>query len=1242
MPHAPEDSSLTSASDMTGTPGTPGTPDTPDIADTRGQDSAPAASSSDGLPAAPPASFHYDADNPVRAYITALLASPFGRQVTHHRALPAREAAHAPNRRPWPKAIRDILARNGIDDLYTHQARATDLIRAGRHVVVATPTASGKTYVYNLPVLERFLSDPDARALYLFPLKALAQDQLSTFNGLTAAWPEDARPRAAIYDGDTTDHFRRKIRQNPPTVLLTNPEMLHLAILPHHQQWTSLLASLAFIVVDEVHTYRGVLGAHMAQVFRRLLRVCARYGAHPTFVFCSATVGNPGELAANLTGLGGTFGEENTAGEGTLLRQPLGERNARTLPWPLGELANLTDRDRNARMASAERERSPSPAPPSPKTFQQGSYPTKWGQGDAVPLRGAGQSPASPINVITESGAPQGLRHFVFVNPDDSPSTAAIQLLRAALARGLRTIVYCQSRRMTELISMWAAEKAGPYRDRISAYRAGFLPEERRDIEARMAGGDLLAVISTSALELGIDIGGLDLCILVGYPGTVMSTLQRGGRVGRAQQESAVLLVAGEDALDQYFVRHPNEFFDRPAEHAVVNPDNPVIAKRHIECAAAELPLPADEPWLAAPGAATALAELEAEGLVLRSADGTTLLAARKRPHRHVDLRGSGNTFTIEDGDGNVIGSVDGHRAYRETHPGAVYLHRGRSWVITRLDPGAQKVVAEQARVSWFTRVRANKTTEILDIHDQCVACGTRVFLGKLRVTETITGYEKRSVSGQRLLSVVPLDAPPFVFETEGLWFEIPDAARIATENELLHFMGAIHALEHAAIGILPLLVMTDRNDLGGISTPMHAQVGRPAVFIYDGLPGGAGLTRAAFADADGLFRATRAAIAECPCETGCPSCVHSPKCGSGNRPIDKAGALFLLDRMASGTPESDPVQPGLEQGGMKGEEGNIFEEKVGVGNRGAAPDPAGGHMRAAVAIRNARDARITAAAPRPPFLRPGNDARSGPHHPDETARHDYQYMEEGAVPHRAMPTERTGTGTIAYNGPHSSQRPMKNAPTALASKEHAMTTSPRDAGPLFASPAAGKTDGRIIAPVGRYMVLDVETRRAAADVGGWNRADRMGVSVAVLYDAADDSYTPYEQDAVPEMLDRLRAADLVVGFNISRFDYAVLSPFAPYDLHTLPTLDMLTKVKDRLSYRISLDNLAQATFGTPKSADGLQALQWWKEQRLDLITEYCRKDVEITRALFLHGREKGYLLFTNKAGQAVRVPVAW
>lgn len=1047
-----------------------------------------------------------NASDLVAEYIAALLASrTFGRQVRHHRVIPQREAQTAPQHRPWTRAVQDILTRQGIADLYSHQARATDIIRAGRDVVVATPTASGKTFIYNLPVLEQFLRDPDARAIYLFPLKALAQDQLATFNALTAHWPRDARPAAAIYDGDTTDHFRRKIRNAPPPVLLTNPEMLHLALLPHHEQWASLFASLTHVVVDEVHTYRGVLGAHMAQVFRRLRRVCERYGAQPSFVFCSATVGNPGELAHNLTGL-------------------------------------------------------------------------------------------TP-EVVTESGAPQGKRHFIFLDPEESPATAAIQLLRSALKRGLRTIVYCQSRRMTELVSLWAAEKSGPYRDRISAYRAGFLPEERRDVEARMASGQLLAVITTSALELGIDIGSLDLCILVGYPGTVMSTLQRGGRVGRARQESAVVLVAGEDALDQYFMRHPEDFFARGAEHAVLNPDNPVILARHLECAAAEIPLSAADPWLASPGASEAVQRLEREGLLLRSADGSTLLASRKRPQRHVDLCGSGSTYTIEDGEGHIIGSVDGHRALRETHPGAVYLHRGRTWVVQQLDPGARKVMASPARVGWYTRVRGNKQTEILDVQDRREAWGTRVFFGRLRVTETVTGYEKRSASGGRLLGVTPLDLPPTVFETEGLWFEIPDAAREATERELLHFMGSIHALEHAAIGILPLLVMTDRNDLGGISTPMHPQVGRPAVFIYDGMPGGAALSRLAFARADELFARTRDAIGDCPCETGCPSCVHSPKCGSGNRPIDKAGALFLLDRMAAGTPERDDgpslhaVMPSDGVPLLPTEEHGVHDKQP----EGAPPE-------------TARDGSRPA-GDRGCIMPASYDAASiSPSHPDDDTRQ-----------------ENTMNATYTATTPDG----VSVASSAMAPPEKA-------------SPASSCTVAAERKSAPRVMVLDVETRRSAAEVGGWHRADRMGVSIAVLHDSGDDSFTAYPQDEVPAMLHRLREADLVVGFNIVRFDYTVLSPFAPFDLHTLPTLDMLQKVKDRLSYRVSLDNLAQATLNAPKSADGLQALRWWQEGRLDLIAEYCRKDVELTRDLYLYGLANGYLLFTNKAGQTVRVPVEW
>ncbi len=985
----------------------------------------------------------------VADYIRSLLASErFARQVTHHRVLPAREARYGETRRPWPRAIAEVLRERGIASLYGHQALTADIIRAGRDVVVATPTASGKTLCYSLPILEKCLQDPDSRALMLFPLKALAQDQLAAFGELTAHWPEAARPSIAIYDGDTTDHFRRKIRKNPPNVLITNPEMLHLAILPFHQQWTTFLASLSLVVVDEAHTYRGVLGSHVSQLFRRLNRVCARYAARPNFVFCTATVGNPEELAGNLLG-----------------------------------------RDMETRTGTEE-------AP-----------------GENVPA----------IPVVRDSGAPTGRRHMVFIDPEDSPSTTAIALLKAALARGLRTIVYCRSRRMTELIALWAADKAGSYAGRISAYRAGFLPEERREIEARMSDGQLLAVVTTSALELGIDIGNLDVCILVGYPGTVISTLQRGGRVGRSGQESAVLLVAGEDALDQYFIHKPEAFFEREPERAVVNPDNDVIVKRHLECAAAELPLACDDPWLRGPGARAALRELEREGLLLKSADGREWVAARKRPQRHVDLRGCGASCVIVDAEGKPIGSVDGHQAYKETHPGAVYLHRGKTYVVKSLDMAERLVRCEipEQRVNWHTRVRSHKETAVIEVKRTGTAFGSPVAFGRLRVTETITGYERRGVSDNRLICVVPLDLPPLVFETEGLWFCVPDGPRRETEDNLMHFMGSIHALEHASIGLMPLMVMADRNDFGGISTPMHAQLGMPAVFVYDGLPGGAGLCRSAFPRLAELFAAVRDLLRRCPCELGCPSCVHSPKCGSGNRPIDKAGALFLLERLiAAPPPEGDMLVSGLE--------------------------------------------------------------------------------------------------------PETREKETMAADVVMGE-------------------ASGVPEARVPAPLpGRYMVLDVETRRSATEVGGWNRADRMGVSVAVLYDSQGDVFVEYEQDALPDLFARLREADLVIGFNSSRFDYTVLQPFAGYDLRSLPTLDMLVEVKKRLSYRVSLDNLARATLNAPKSADGLQALQWWKEGNLSAIAEYCRKDVEITRDVYLFGHREGYLLFTNKAGQAVRIAVEW
>ncbi len=971
----------------------------------------------------------------INEYILALNASPrMGSQVVHHTLLPARPALCRPPEKPWPRAMEQLLDSAGIRELYTHQSRAMDRVRSGRHVVVATPTASGKTLIYNLPVLERIVKDPNAKALYLFPLKALAQDQLRSFQALSGHM-KDVQATAAVYDGDTTAWRRKRIRGNPPNVLITNPDMLHLSLLPHHRSWASLFADLEVVVVDEVHTYRGVMGSHMAQVFRRLRRICAYYGASPTFVFSSATVANPGELAARLSGL------EN--------------------------------------------------------------------EGD--------------IETVDESGAPQGRKHLVFVDPVQGPAQTAILLLKAALHRRLRTIVYARSRKLTELIALWAGSRSGIFADRISAYRAGFLPEERREIERGLSDGDLLAVISTSALELGIDIGDLDLCLLVGYPGTIVSTRQRGGRVGRNGRDSAVVLIGGEDALDQYFMRHPHELISREPESAVVNPVNTDILKSHLVCAAAEMPLKTGEPLLAPEPVRRTVTALERAGELHRSADGCEIYARRKRPHREVDLRSTGDRYKIiSAGDGIHRGEIDGMRAFRETHPGAIYLHNGITYRVDTLDLSTRTVKVSPARVDYYTRVRGRKDTEILDVFDKKTVGAARFYTGRLKVTDQVTGYEKWRVHGRRKINIVALDLPPVIFETDGLWFRIPPEIQRQAESEYHHFMGGIHAVEHAAIGIFPLLVMADRNDLGGISTPFHPQVGGPAVFIYDAVSGGAGLSRQVFQTAGSLLEATLKTIRECPCEFGCPSCVHSPKCGSGNRPIDKASAAFLLALLHS--PEN-----------------NRWNET----GTPALPDS-------------------TPAPPEPP---------------------------------------RIGTTTDSF--------PFQ--PNLPPSPENF-----------------------------HFGVLDIETRRSAEEVGGWHRADRMGISCVVLYDSRCDDCFEFHQDEVNELIKRLQQLHLVVGFNIKRFDYRVLSGHSDFNFAGLPTLDMLDEVQKCLGFRLSLDHLAQNTLGAKKSADGLQALKWWKEGRIREIIDYCRTDVEITRDIFLYGKKNGYLLFKNKAGRKVRVPVDW
>jgi DEAD/DEAH box helicase domain-containing protein len=1010
----------------------------------------------------------------VREYIQALKASKrLGGQVVFHKVFPAEKAAWSEPDKRWPPEIEHVVRAAKFHNLYRHQAQGIDVVRSGQHLVMATPTASGKTLIYNLTVLERFVKNPDSKSLYVFPLKALAQDQLQTLNR-TASYMEGRKPTAGIYDGDTSAWHRKRMREKPPNILLTNPEMLHLSFLPHHQKWQAFLSSLETVVVDEVHTYRGVMGSHMAQVFRRLRRICSYYRSDPLFIFNSATVANPSELAAQLTGFN--------------------------------------------------------------------------------------------VHAITESGSPKGRRHILFIDPLEGPAQTAILLLKAALKRGLRTIVYTQSRKLTELIAIWAGSYAGEYAGRISAYRAGFLPEERREIEHKLANGDLLAVISTSALELGIDIGDLDLCLLVGYPGTIVSTWQREGRVGRSGQDSAMVLIAGEDALDQYFMRNPEDFLRREPEMAVVNPYNTEILAKHAACAAAELPLEAGESFMVNTAVQSVVNRLESSGDLLINDIGDKWFSSRKSPHRHINLRGVGSRFNIIDSQtGDNKGEIDGFRAFKETHPGAIYLHRGDTFLVDALDLEINTVRVTETKVDYYTRVRAHKETDILEVRDEKAVWGTTVSTGKLRVTEQVTGFERWRIRSKKLINRTPLDLPPQTFETEGLWFKIPSQVQMDAESRYMHFMGGIHAVEHAAIGMFPLIVMADRNDLGGISIPLHPQLDCAAVFIYDGIPGGAGLSRQAFLRAEELLRVTLKAIQTCPCENGCPSCVHSPKCGSGNRPIDKASAAFILDKM-----KTSP--------------------------RKGVPRSRSNHQMQSIPV--------------------------------------VQSKNRDTIPHVEMEKAAEQAGHV--------QRDRKKQPVlkGKAGGRVRKRREKRQRKQYMAQRDDTKTVVQSRVQAMRLGVLDLETQYSAQEVGGWHRADLMKISCAVLYDSSVDDYLEFMEDGVPELVQILKKFDCIVGFNIKRFDYNVLNGYTDFDFKRLPTLDILEEVHNHLGYRLSLNHLASVTLGAEKTGDGLQALRWWKMGKVRELLDYCKEDVRLTLELYRFGCDKGYLLFKNKAGNTVRVPV--
>jgi DEAD/DEAH box helicase domain-containing protein len=746
-----------------------------------------------------------------RAFLDVLLAEEgVAERLAHLETLPARQPHVAPFP-GLPEPIPDRLRLLGIDGLYPHQREGLELIEEGRNVIVATGTASGKTLVYDLAFARAALRDRRSTALFLFPTKALARDQLRQIRALRL--PEI---RAAVYDGDTPGPERPMIRRTA-NLILSNPDMLHAGILPAHARWADFFLRLALVVVDEAHVCRGVFGSHVALVLRRLRRLVAHYGGDPRFVMASATVGNPGELAERLSGL--PFAEVAED------RSPRGEKLFCLWNPP------LLDEDSGARTSA-----------------------------------------------ITEAGL----------------------LLSRLVGQDIRAIGFARSRRAAEILAD-AARRDLPsgVAARIKAYRAGYLPEERRALERALAEGELLAVASTSALELGIDIGSLDAAVLAGYPGTRASMWQQAGRAGRRSESSLAFLVAQDDPLDQYLVTHPDDLFRKPAEAAVIDPTNPYVVGPHLLCAAREHPLtPGELPLLgeAAPEVAARL--VEAGELVERR--GRLHAKPGESPHAAVDIRSaSGHLFLIvEAGTGALLGTVDESRAFLQVHAGAIYLHQGEQYEVVDLDLDRHVALVRRSDADWYTQSRDTTDIEVLGTLAESKVGETPMFFGDVRVTNHVVAFVRKMHMSGEVLETVPLDLPPQLLETRSVWWAVPDAVIARAGVSPAALPGAAHAAEHAAIGLLPLVATCDRWDVGGVSTAYHPDTGSCAIFIYDGYPGGAGISERGFGDGERLLGATLEAIRACPCQSGCPSCVQSPKCGNGNEPLDKSGAAALLEEM--------------------------------------------------------------------------------------------------------------------------------------------------------------------------------------------------------------------------------------------------------------------------------------------------------------------------------------------------------
>jgi len=756
------------------------------------------------------------------AFLYHLTTKPnYSGQITHIEHIPPCEANCAELDKPLTSGLQNCLNEHRLLPLYTHQAEAVNDAQRGKNVMVATSSASGKTLCYNIAVLEAILTEKSSRALYLFPTKALAQDQLRGLRELfcPSLFKQDDFD---TFDGDTPQVERAEIRKRA-RVILTNPDMLHIGILPNHQAWSGLLRHLRYVVVDETHTYRGVFGSHVACILRRLRRLCNLYGSNPQFICCSATIANPGEHAERLVGL--------------------------------------------------------------------------------------------PFVVVDNDGSPHGGKDFVFWNPpliDEarsvrrSANSEATSLFTELVSRNIRCLTFARSRRLTELIYTYSRQRlaeANPVlAKRIKAYRAGYLPQERRQIEQELFAGEILGVVATTALELGIDIGDLEATVLTGYPGSIASTWQQAGRSGRGRDGSLSFLIALDNPLDQYLVRHPDSFFHKSVENTLVNPTNPYILRAHLLCAAWELPLTSDDEKFFGPTSNEERAELEMQGILRERIRKWYLSPVIAYPAQSISIRSTcGESFALIDAStGSLLETVEASVAFFQIHTGAIYLHQGESYLVTELDLTGRTAYGVPTTATYYTQAK-----DITDLHIVRVthtkSCGqVKVYLGEVEVTTTVVGFRKKAQFTEEVIGEESLDLPPQHFPTVALWFDLPPEAVARLVKEQLDFAGGLHAVEHAAIAILPLFALCDRNDIGGVSIPFHPDTGRAQVFIYDAYPGGIGIAEKGFDIIEELWQATLRAITDCPCQEGCPSCIQSPKCGNNNKPLDKKAAQVLLEGLLS------------------------------------------------------------------------------------------------------------------------------------------------------------------------------------------------------------------------------------------------------------------------------------------------------------------------------------------------------